>query len=91
MDSGLVLKTIGHLLIVEAVFMIAPLGVSIYYGESDFKAFFIAILITAFVGTILSFSRARKEAVRYKEGFMIVGLGWLLISIFGAIPFQQVP
>ncbi|MFI5359030.1 MAG: TrkH family potassium uptake protein [Halanaerobiales bacterium] len=87
MDSGLVLKTIGHLLIVEAVFMIAPLGVSIYYGESDFKAFFIAILITAFVGTILSFSRARKEAVRYKEGFMIVGLGWLLISIFGAIPF----
>ena len=87
MDSGLVLKTIGHLLIVEAVFMIAPLGVSIYYGESDFKAFFIAILITAFVGTILSFSRTRKEAVRYKEGFMIVGLGWLLISIFGAIPF----
>lgn len=87
MDSGLVLKTIGHLLIVEAVFMIAPLGISIYYGESDFKAFFIAILITAFVGTILSFSRARKEAVRYKEGFMIVGLGWLLISIFGAIPF----
>jgi trk system potassium uptake protein TrkH len=87
MDSGLVLKTIGRLLIIEAVFMIAPLAVSIYYNEPDFKAFLIAILITGFTGFALGFIRTPKEAVRYKEGFMIVGLGWLLISIFGAVPF----
>ena len=55
MDSGLVLKTIGRLLIIEAVFMIAPLAVSIYYNEPDFKAFLIAILITGFTGFALGF------------------------------------
>jgi len=88
MDSGIVLKTLGRLLIVEAVFLFIPLGLSMYYQESDTMAFLITIAITLIIGFALNFYKAERGGiVRYKEGFMIVGIGWLLVSIFGAIPF----
>lgn len=88
MDFGLVLKTLGRLLIVEASFLVLPLLVSLHYGESDTIAFFIAIVITAVVGFLLNLFKEKKGLVRFREGFMIVGLGWLLVSLFGALPFS---
>lgn len=87
MDFGIVLKTLGRLLIIEAAFMLVPLGVSIYYQESDLKAFLMTIIITALAGVLLNLIKTKKGFIRYREGFMIVGIGWLLVSIFGAIPF----
>ncbi|MTI62220.1 MAG: TrkH family potassium uptake protein [Firmicutes bacterium] len=88
MDFGIVLKTLGRLLIVEASFLILPLLVSIYYQESDTMAFLITIIITVLVGLLLNIIKAKKGIVRYREGFLIVGMGWLLVSLFGAIPFS---
>lgn len=87
MDFGIVLKTLGRLLIVEAVFMLAPLGISIYFKEADISAFLFAVIITALVGILLNLVKTKKGLIRYREGFMIVGIGWLIISLFGAIPF----
>lgn len=88
MDFGIVLKTLGRLLIVESSFLILSLMISLHYKEADTMAFLITIIITAFVGFLLNFFEGKKKLVRFREGFMIVGLGWLLVSLFGAIPFS---
>jgi len=87
MDFGIVSKTLGKLLIVESAFLFFPLTVSLYYKGGDTRAFILTIIITAIAGFILNMHKSKKGIVRYREGFMIVSLGWLLVSIFGAFPF----
>lgn len=50
MDSGIILKVLGLLLLIESAFMVPSLGLSIYYGEQDTAAFIISIAVTAIVG-----------------------------------------
>ncbi|MTI62218.1 MAG: TrkH family potassium uptake protein [Firmicutes bacterium] len=88
MDFRIVLKTLGQLLIIEAVSLIAPLGISLVYHESDTVAFLITIVITSLVGLVLTLNGGKEGNIGYKEGFMIVGIGWLLVSLFGSVPFM---
>lgn len=88
MDFGIILKVLGVLLIIESAFMLPSVGLSLFYGENDTYAFIITICITVVVGLIGSRFKPQKGIVRYREGFMIVGLGWILASAFGALPFM---
>lgn len=90
MDSGIILKVLGLLLLIESAFMVPSLGLSIYYGEQDTAAFIISIAVTAIVGlsAFVLLKPKKAEGISYKEGFMIVGLGWILVSAFGALPFM---
>jgi len=87
MDFGIVLRVLGLLLLTESACMIPSLLVSVYYSEGDTMAFLLTILLTAAAGFILSRFKSENSVVRYREGFMIVGLGWILASIFGSFPF----
>ncbi len=87
MDSGIVLKVLGLLLIIEAIAMVPAIGVSMYYGEGDLSAFLISTVLTALFGVVSYALTPKRGFVRYREGFMIVGLGWILVSLFGTLPF----
>lgn len=87
MDFGIVSRVLALLLIIEAVFMTPSLAVSIYYGEGDTSAFFISTTMTFLFGISAYFLSPKGGVVRYREGFMIVGIGWFLISVFGTLPF----
>jgi len=67
--------------------MLPSLAISLYYREGDASSFVIAIIITVLVGCMGLLFKPPKKVIRYRDAFMIVTLGWLLISIFGAIPF----
>jgi trk system potassium uptake protein len=88
MEFGIVLRTLGLLLLVEATTMLPSLGLAAYYREG-IQPFLHSILIILSVGMIfVAATRKRSRGmIRYREGFMIVGLGWVLFSIFGALPF----
>ncbi len=87
MDFGVVLKVLSLLLIVEAAAMTPSLGVAVHYGEADITAFVVSITVTLVVGLIGYWLAPRGGTVRYREGFMIVGMGWLLASAVGMLPF----
>ncbi len=87
MDFGIIVKVLGLLLLTEAAAMLPSLAIAFYFGEGDTTAFVWSILLTGMVGLILSTAKSKKKVVRYREGFMIVGLGWILASFFGAFPF----
>lgn len=66
--------------------MAPSLLISLYEGEHDFYPFLITIIITLIVGIILSRKKGKDNLISAKDGLAIVALGWLSISILGAIP-----
>lgn len=86
MNYGIVLKVLGNILVVESLFMMPSLFISLYMGEGDTKAFIITILITGVVGLLLSRHKKDKNTINAKEGLAIVSLGWILMSLLGALP-----
>ncbi|MCP4547379.1 MAG: TrkH family potassium uptake protein [bacterium] len=59
------------------------------FQTSESLAFLVALLISALLGTLISilFREARNQQ-GVKEGFAIVTLGWITMTLIGAIPFM---
>ena len=89
MNRKMIFSTLGKLTVSEAILMIFPLIVALAYRETKSAiAFLIAIGIAAAIGFSLYFGCKTKNKIIYaKEGFIIVALGWVIMSIIGALPF----
>lgn len=85
MRTSSILNILGNLLQLIALFMSFPFLVGIYYREEDAFVFIITMGITAISGFILK--KFKNRGLQYKDGFVVVTLGWLLVSLFGAFPF----
>ena len=88
-NTLMVARVIGWLLMIEAIFMIVPFVVSLYFREFDcVKAFFFSILITLSLGMFTSHSiHPMRMDMHRKEGFLLTSLVWVVFSIFGMLPF----
>jgi trk system potassium uptake protein TrkH len=83
-----IIRVVGFLLIVEGIFMFTGLPFSFYYCEDNCLALLYSGLITIFVGGILWFStRKHPKNIGKKEGYVIVSVTWVIISLFGTLPF----
>jgi trk system potassium uptake protein TrkH len=79
---------LGVLLIIEGAFMIIAAPVSGFYGDKDWIFIFLAAFVTSLSGFILwAFFRVCNKSVGKREGYLIVTFGWIVFSIFGALPF----
>ncbi len=81
---GLIL---GKLMRIEGVLLLLPLLVSVCYCESEWIAFLIPALLLIGIGTALSLKKPRDNTMYAREGFIIVALSWVVMSLFGALPF----
>lgn len=76
-------------LAMEALFMIPALIISLFGGP--FKttvAFSVSILLTALVAALLALlSKGAKRDFYVREGLICVGSSWIVISLFGCLPF----
>ncbi len=80
-------KTFGWLLIFEAIFMTLPLITAVIYKESEFKYFLISIGICILVGGLFLIGKPKSTTLYSREGVVIVAASWILLSLFGAVPF----
>lgn len=87
MNFRAVLRSLGILLICEAVSMLPSLFVSILYDGYDTEAFIYSIVFTLVVGLIFSSIRPKNDTIYSRDGFAIVAVGWIVASVFGALPF----
>ena len=87
MNYGIVIYILGWLLEFEGAFLMLPCLVGVIYGEND--AFFYALtsLICLVLGFLITRFRPKNKAMYAREGFVIVAFSWILLSIFGALPF----
>ena len=69
--------------------MAPSLLVSLIYREGDTAAFLYSMAILLLIGLpLILFSKPQAGGIRVKEGFVSVGLAWVLLSAFGALPFM---
>ena len=89
MNYKLIFYYLGHILRVISVFLLLPFIVGLVYGEySSIWTFAVAIGIFLGAGLTLTLAlRPEKKKLRSKEGLVIVGLSWIVISLLGALPF----
>lgn len=84
----IIIRLLGLLLFIEALFMTVPLATSLYYGEHDALAFAEAIVLTVVMGALMAFGmRTRRSDMGKREGFLLTSLVWVVFSLFGMMPF----
>ena len=78
---------LGVLLLIEAFLLIFPLITAFIYSE-PVMPFLASIGILGLVGGLLRLiGRTKNKTIYAREGFLIVSLGWILLSAMGALPF----
>ncbi len=87
MNFRMISKSLGTVLFIEAICMLPPLIVSFLYRQEDVSSFLFSILILAVAGAGLNSIKTVTTDIYAREGVAIVALGWLLVSLFGALPF----
>jgi len=86
MKNLLIFKYIGKVLIAFSILLLFPIIVSIVYKE-NFIGFIIPLLVSLLLGVLLNSLKVKKKILYAKDGFVIVSLSWIIISILGALPF----
>ncbi len=87
MNYKLVFYILGKVMNFMALFLMLPCVVAIIYQESAGVYFLIASAISLVLGIILSRKRPENRNFFAREGFVVVALSWIAMSILGAIPF----
>ena len=86
MNYRMICRVLGWILLIYAALMLLPLAAGLWYGENVLN-FIIAIGITGALGGLLLIPKPRTNSLVARDGFVIVGLGWIGISLLGALPF----
>ena len=87
MNFQIIRRTIGWLLIFEAIFFVIPLITAVAFWEKEFFVFLITIAVCALLGWLCIRKKPQKDTIYAKEGFVVVALSWIIMSIFGCLPF----
>lgn len=87
MNYKMVLSVLGKAMLIEATLLLVPLLVGVYFGESYYLSFIIPMAGLFAVGLPLSLLKPRDKAIYAKEGFVIVALCWVVLSLVGCLPF----
>ena len=82
----LTLHILGSILKYLALIYIFPLLVAVYYGE-DWRIFLYSLLLTLAIGLFLEFGFKTLKEIERADGFSIVAFTWLLLPLFGAVPY----
>lgn len=88
MNFRLVLNMLGKILLIMAALMLLPAVVSVCSGGTDLLAILASAAITAAVGGGMLLLKPKDTTFFAKEGFVVVALAWVVMSLLGALPFM---
>lgn len=88
MNFRMIKNILGWILIFEAAFMLIPLTTAAIYWEDAFFSYLLTIGICLLFGFALIWKKPADKTLYSREGFVIVSLSWVFLSIFGSLPFM---
>ncbi|VAW27037.1 Trk potassium uptake system protein TrkH [hydrothermal vent metagenome] len=84
----IIISFLGLTSMLNGVFMLIAVPFSMYHNEPAQKGILLAGLTTILVGFLLwFFNRNAPKNLQKKEGYLIVTLGWLMLTITGTLPY----
>ena len=88
MNYKVILRTLGSVLNIEAVCMLLPAICALCYKDTEsVKVYLFCSVLCLVSGVFLSLIKPKHKTMYSKEGFVTVALSWIIISLFGAVPF----
>src|SRR5690606_30751881 len=88
MNYKVIINITGFLLILTGLFMLTGIPFSVYHNDDDIISLLISGIGTSFIGFLLwFFTRKTNKDIKRREGYIIVTLGWIIMSLFGSVPF----
>lgn len=87
MNYRMIFYILGWVLNLEAIAFLLPMICAAVMYEPYVLQFAICALICMVPGVLLTIRAPKNKAMYSKEGFVTVALAWIIMSIFGALPF----
>lgn len=88
-NTKLICKILGQLLLLEASWMAFSLLVSLWYGEEDTFAFLVSIIATIGIGLLLmGKGKGAENSLSRRDAYLVVTLTWVVYSLLGTLPFM---
>jgi trk system potassium uptake protein TrkH len=87
MNYSMVFRVLGKMMKIEAALLALPLMVAFIYRESAAVSIAVTMALVLIAGILLSLKKPKTENIYAREGLIIVALSWVLVSLFGCLPF----
>ena len=87
MNGAMILYILGQVLRIEGLLMLPSFLVGLIYGESQGWAFLVWGLACVGIGTLITLKKPKNTMIYLKEGCVSTALCWIVLSVFGAVPF----
>ena len=89
MNFKMIKYTLGWLLLFESVFLLIPLITALVFTEWRMAiVFLISAAICAALGWLSTLRRPENRILYSRDGFALVAISWITLSIFGSLPFM---
>ena len=87
MNYKMIRYVMGWVLRVEGILLLFPCLIALGYREKQGYAYLIMALSCLVIGFLVSMKQPEKREIYTKEGLVSVSLSWIVMSLFGAVPF----
>ena len=87
MNRSMIRYILGWVLKIEAVLMLLPCATAVIYQEKEITTFLIVTALCAACGFLLTLKKPDNTVFYLKEGWMATALSWIVMSLFGCLPF----
>ena len=87
MNYRMISYILGWILIFEGLFLTVPIITGAVFGESALISYLIALGICLLIGALLVLKKPKHQLLFAREGCVIVALSWIVLSLFGSLPF----
>lgn len=87
MNKRMIVYILAKMLGVEGAVLLIPALVSLIYGEKNGIVFLSVAVVLGLIYLIFGRKVPKNKTIYAKEGLVVVGLAWIMWSLFGALPF----
>ncbi|MBE6740317.1 MAG: TrkH family potassium uptake protein [Ruminococcaceae bacterium] len=87
MNKRMIVYMLGRLVSFEGILLLFPTLVAVIYKENTFLTYLCCALALILLGLLMSLIKIKDKTIFSKEGLVTVALGWVVLSLGGAVPF----
>ena len=88
MNSSMIRYILGNVIKLEGLFLLLPCVISLIYRESEGGIYICLAAVCVALGMLLTRKKPESMVLYLKEGCIATALSWIVLSLFGCIPFM---
>jgi trk system potassium uptake protein TrkH len=86
MNYQIIRRILGIVVEFIGAFLLLPAICGLFYGEKQVIVYFVLAFVYFITGRLIASIKMTNQAYYAREGLVVVGLSWIVLSILGAIP-----